>query len=259
MLPPVETMMAMLLADDASAFSTFATQVAAARPSLAALGWHLLTPLVQALSQAWRDDRCDSTAQIVAQGRLQLLLRQVVTPGAAPAGGSAGTALVAPLPGEPHIVGVTFAALALDAAGWAVRSAFPATTAQLEAHLRTDAFDLLHLASSDLMSRDETLREVAACIRAARRASCNPRLVILLSGRAFARQPGLSVLVGADGDGVGTEHPGADFAQLLAWARSCGRWPAAMAAQATLNDVALHIQRLRFGIPEEDTRPQRSE
>jgi hypothetical protein len=75
----------------------------------------------------------------------------------------------------------------------------------------------------------------------------------------FSRQPGLAVLVGADGDGVGQASPSADFANLLSWVQTRRHSPAAMVAQATLNDVALELQRLRFGIAEEDAhREQRA-
>jgi hypothetical protein len=251
-LPPIDDMTHALLDTSDHRFQDLIAQVVALHPSPDALGWHLLTPLAQALSRAWHAEQGDATAVIVAQGRLQSLLRRVAQGWPLPVAGSAGRALVVPVPGEPHLVGQTFAALALDAAGWSVRCAFPGDAAALDALLRAEHHDLLHLASSDVMSRDETLGAVAAAIRAARRASCNPNLVVLVSGRMFSQQPGLAVFVGADGDGVGQLNPSADFASLLSWVHARRHSPAAMVAQATLNDVALELQRLRFGIAEED-------
>jgi hypothetical protein len=258
-LPPIDEMTRALLDASSHRFEALITCVVALRPEPAALGWHLLTPLAQALSRAWHTEQGDATAVIVAQGRLQSLLRQVAQGWSLPVAGSAGRALVVPVPGEPHLVGQTFAALALDAAGWSVRCAFPGDAAALDALLRAEPYDMLHLASSDVMSREETLGTVAATIRAARRASRNPNLVVLVSGRMFSQQPGLAVFVGADGDGVGQASPSADFANLLSWVQTRRHSPAAMVAQATLNDVALELQRLRFGIAEEDAqREQRA-
>jgi hypothetical protein len=75
---------------------------------------------------------------------------------------------------------------------------------------------------------------------------------ILLSGRAFAQQPGLAQLLGADGDGLAQSVDGTDLDALIDYADRRRHSPELMAAQATLSDVMLQIQARRFGIREED-------
>ncbi|WP_204307136.1 hypothetical protein, partial [Klebsiella aerogenes] len=67
---------------------------------------------------------------------------------------------------------------------------------------------------SDSFTREHRLAELAALMRSARRESLRPQIQILLSGRAFAQQPGLAQLLGADGDGVAQKVDGADLDAL---------------------------------------------
>ena len=227
-------------------------RVSDAHPSLEALWLHLVKPVSAALGDAWMTDALDSTDLVVAYGHLLGLMR-ATSAAAWPSGPSTPQrlALVAPLPGEHEFAGASFAGIALHAQGWHVACAFPADSAALEAALSGKHFDVLHLAISDTFGREHRLAELAATIRALRRASANPMLQVLVSGRAFSKQPGLSTLVGADGDGLHQGSTPADLEATLTWARVRPHSVAAMVAQATINDVVLNIQRQRFGIPEE--------
>jgi hypothetical protein len=229
-----------------------------ARPSLPALWSHLVRPVSRALGEAWMTDALGSTELVIAHGRLLRLMRSAEPGAAGPVTAPPqGRALVAPLPGEREFAGASFAGMALHAQGWQVVCPFPEDRAALESELARSGFELLHLSLSDAFGRHDRLADLAATIRAARRASANPRLQVLVSGRAFSEQPGLSTLVGADGDGLYQGSTEADLAAILSWARVRPHSAAAMVAQATLNDVVLHLQRKRFGIPEEQTSAER--
>jgi hypothetical protein len=231
------------------------------RPSLAALWSHLVRPVSRALGEAWMTDALASTDLVIAHGQLLRLMRFAEPGAAVPVTAPLqGRALVAPLPGERDFAGASFAGMALQAQGWQVICPFPEDRAALETELASGGFELLHLSLSDVFGHHHRLADLAATIRAARRASANPRLQVLVSGRAFSEQPGLSTLVGADGDGLYQGSTDADLAAIMSWAQVRPHSAAAMVAQATLNDVVLHLQRKRFGIPEERTsaaHPQR--
>jgi hypothetical protein len=165
--------------------------------------------------------------------------------------------MVALWPGETHLAGVTFAGIALDGAGWAVRCAVPARLAELEDLVAHRAVDLLHIAISPVFCRDEQLPAIAAAVRRLRQASVNPRLLVVLGGQAFQDLPGLAVVLGADDSGLEEGSTAMDLRRMQRWTQVRSRSPGAMVAQALLNDVTLNMQRRLFGVPEEERPLQR--
>jgi hypothetical protein len=215
----------------------------------------VLAPLSRALGDAWLDDELGEGELLIGLARLQTLLRRVYSGSCDPPAGLHRTALVASLPREPHVLGVSVAATAFDLIGWRVQCCFPKRLDELLGAVQERSVDVLQLALSDSLHGEDRMAELAATVRAVRRASVNPQLVVLLGGRAFSEQPGLAVVLGADGDGLDQGTTAADLQSMLEYTRTRGHSPAAMAAQATLNDVALHLQRRRYGIAEEAAAP----
>lgn len=253
-LPAPAAMAEALLAEGEGPALELGRQVAALRPDASALGAHVLGPVSRSMAEAWQDDRCTGTQLVVAQGRLQALMRQACPPrqdGGTPARSAGRSALVALWPGETHLAGVTFASIALDGAGWAVRSVFPARLAELEDLVARQAVDLLHIALSPVFCRDEQLPALAVAVRRLRRASLNPALLVVLGGQAFQQLPGLAVVLGADDAGLEEGSSVMDLRRMLRWAQVRRRSPGAMVAQSLLSDVALNMQRRLFGVPEE--------
>ena len=166
---------------------------------------------------------------------------------AAPSPCAAGSrVLVAPLPDEPHLAGVTFAACAHERAGGAVSVVFERSAAGLCGVLERHRFDVLQLCSSEALVRQDHLQAVADLITQARRASIEPRLAVLLRGRIFTEQPGLAVVLGADDSFAAGTMDDAALASVLHWCRRRGESAALMAAQATLMEVARHVGERRF-------------
>lgn len=250
LVPATATMLAWSIAADDGPWRQLTERLAVAQPRLWALSQYVFGPLTRALGDAWSQDTVDTTDILIGITRMQAMLHQVGIDRLDDTV-SHRKALVACMPGETHIFGVSFAALALHAQGWHVECCFPADAAALLAELRRQPFDALHVALSDSFTREHRLAELAALMRSARRESLRPQMQILLSGRAFAQQPGLAQLLGADGDGVAQKVDGTDLDALIDYADRRRHSPAMMFAQATLNDVMLQIQRRRFGIPEE--------
>lgn len=246
-LPEPAALAVLLARGDEAQISALRDRVASMTPDWPTLGMHVLGPLARALGDAWRDDRLGAADLVIAQARLQSLLRQAAsrTFGGA-AQGHAGQVLVAPLQGETDLAGVTFASIAFDAAGWAVQCAFPKSTAELTASVN-GPIDVLHLAVSDAFTREHRMAELAGTIRAARRAAVNPHMLVLLSGRAFVEHPGIATVLGADGVGLAQGSRLQDIETMLAWARIRWSSPATIIAQAALHSVCLQIQRKRFG------------
>lgn len=249
-LPSPTEMASAFLDASAAASEALAERITAMRPTVEALGMHVLGPLSRALGDAWLDDRCTGTDLVIAQGRLQALVRQVLGHGTTQAPeGESRRALIAAAPGEVHLAGMSFAGVALDLAGWHVRCVFPDSTRDVEQEVAGAHFDLLHLALSESLTRGDRLAELAAMIRGARAASCNPSMQVLVSGRAFAEQPGLAALIGADDLGLGYGSDTNDLDHLLHFAQVREHSPAMLLAQSTLSELALEMQRRHFAPP----------
>lgn len=245
-LPPAEAMALTLCRGDEAEVSRLRDQVLAHEPLLSALGWHLVGPVSRAMGEMWMDDCLQGVELVLGQGRLQLLVRQVA--GQRPHRGPypSGLALVAPAPGEQHLAGATFAAVALDAAGWDVHFAFPRDDNELCATLRKHDYGLLHLAQSAVFARQDRLTDLAATIGHVRHKLDKPLLQILVSGRAFAEMPGLSTVVGANGDGLSQGTESSDLQHMLRWAGVRGRMSEVAVAQAAIDGVAERLLRGQF-------------
>lgn len=249
-LPAPEAMAMTLCRGDEPEVQALSRQVLAQRPLLAALGWHLVGPVSRAMGAMWMDDRLQGVELVLGQGRLQLLVRQVAGQRPRRIARPGGLALVAPAPGEQHLAGATFAAVALDAAGWQVDFAFPRDDTELCAALRARDYGVLHLAQSAVFAREDRITDLAATIRHVRQAMTRPMLQILVSGRAFAENPGLSTVVGADGDGLGQGSDATDLQAMLRWAGARGWLPEAAVAQAAIDKVATQLLRGQFAEPQ---------
>jgi hypothetical protein len=243
--PDTQTLAHMLLSpsEPSPAFMRRALAVDAA--ALDAIEAEVFDPVNRLLGQWWRDDRCSGTDLVIAQGRLMAWAHRWMT--VAPRPPAAGSrVLVAPLPGEQHLAGVTLAACAHERAGSMVEVAFARSADELCAVLEQRRFDMLQLCSSELLAREDRLRAAADVIAQARRASVEPRLAVLLRGRVFTEQPGLGVVLGADDSFAAGAMDDAALASVLSWCRRRGQSPALMAAQATLMAVAHHVGEQRF-------------
>ncbi|MGI4792660.1 MAG: BLUF domain-containing protein [Janthinobacterium lividum] len=169
----------------------------------------LLELTARLLGNDWMEDRCSEAEVTLAFCTLQRLLRLLHRP-ARVNGEWAGSALVTPQPGELHGLCASMSAHALRAEGWAVRCEFPDNDGALTCSLKTSWFDLLDLSLSAAFTRSDRLEALAATIRRARSASCNPALVVAVGGRAFAEDRSLVAQFGADrlaGDQEDADEP----------------------------------------------------
>ncbi len=106
--------------------------------------------------------------------------------------------LIAPEPGELHGLGATLDTTVLQTAGWSPQSAFPADDNALGDLVAGRWFDVLDLSLSPAFRREQDLPRVARTIAEARRASCNPALVVVVGGRVFLEEKTAGPAVGAD-------------------------------------------------------------
>lgn len=243
--PDTETLAQTLLSPNEPSAAFMRRAVAVDAAALDAIESAVFDPVNRLLGQWWSEDRCSGAELVIAQTRLMSWAHRWMS--AAPPPGAAGLrVLVAPLPGETHLAGVTLAACALERAGATVSVVFARTAEVLCNALKQERFDVLQLCCSESLPRQDHLRAVAGLIAQARRAAAEPRMAVLLRGRIFTEQPGLGVILGADDSYAAGAMDDAALATLLHWCRHRGHSTAAMAAQATLMEVARHVGEQRL-------------
>ncbi|MFZ4532289.1 MAG: cobalamin B12-binding domain-containing protein [Alsobacter sp.] len=163
----------------------------------------LLAPTARCLGELWEEDLCDFLDVTVGLSRLQCILQEL-TPYLGPERGdteSLRRILLLPAPHETHTFGIAMVEKFFRASGWDVAGG-AGSSADLAVDLvRAEWFGIAGFS----VSTENHLDAVGACIRATRRASCNPAISVIVGGPLFVDRPDLAVLLGADalaGDGV---------------------------------------------------------
>ena len=158
----------------------------------------VIEPAARHLGDCWLEDACSELEVTMALGLLQSAARGA-TAACLPVEAVRGpVVLVAPAPSEPHLLGAALDAHQLACAGWDVRLETPACDNDLRALVSATWIDALDLALSPALTREDALPRLARTIAQARAASCNPDLVVLVSGRMFFEHTDAGHLVGAD-------------------------------------------------------------
>ena len=195
----------LLIAVDAT--SAFA-MVEAARYryiSLGSLVAELLEPAARDLGDLWQSDDCTELEVTLGLVRLQAIAREFGLGTPRLRALHPPVVLVAPQPGEAHMLGAVLDAEMLWQAGWSPRVDFPSSSGALDSLVASTWIDALDLSLSTSFQRDHRLAQVGKTIASARLASLNPDVVVVVSGRVFsdlakAGDSGATVRgIGADG------------------------------------------------------------
>jgi hypothetical protein len=205
----------LLLTDEAAACRLI--DEVASRSTLMELFAGLLEPAARALGDLWDEDCCSDFDLTIALCRMQTEMRRI-SYSHFPACGARidqASVLIAPQPGETHMLGAALDSEMLWQAGWQTRCEFPATDEALQDMLADQRFDVLDLSPSASFRREAWTTRVATTITGARRASRNQRLVIAIGGRRFA-----DPLSGAGTNDVGADVYSMSSSRLHAALRS---------------------------------------
>ena len=156
----------------------------------------LMMPAARRLGDYWDEDSISFADVTIGLGRLQQVVR---TLGWKPTqeGGpdhSTQSALFVPATTEQHTFGLFIIEDFFRRAGWRTWIETSGLREDVVDMVSHHWFDLLGLSASC----DARTEDVAATITAARKASRNPGLLILVGGRLFVERPDLVSLVGAD-------------------------------------------------------------
>jgi methanogenic corrinoid protein MtbC1 len=160
----------------------------------------LFEPAARSLGDLWSADECSEFEVTIGLCHLQSAMRRLSFDRLAPPVTHAAqrSVLVVPQPGEPHLFCAALNAELLRQAGWNTHSEFPASDHALKDLVSNGWYDAIDLSLSPALRREHWLPRITETLRLVRRASRNPAITIVVSGRVFAERPEIGEQVGAD-------------------------------------------------------------
>ncbi len=165
--------------------------------SLETIYLDVLTPAARRLGEWWDADLCDFTQVTIGLWRLQQLMYELspAFQDDAQRGVHIHRAMLVPVPGSQHTLGLLMVAEFFRRAGWGVWGDPAAAEAELVEAAKTSWFDIVGFSVGAVSQ----LSNLKAAITAIRRASLNPGIVVMVGGPVFIDTPALVAEVGADG------------------------------------------------------------
>lgn len=196
--PDAERLATLAIGSDADAARTLLKDAQNRLVSYRAMTEQLIEPAARHLGDLWSDDHCGEYEVALGLCRLQTYMREVNADTTPDVAAHPLVVLVAPLPGEIHMLGATLGAEATWQSGWETHVRFPSTDEALRNIVATDWFDAIDLSLSPAFQRDHRIQHMEQIIHTVRQASRNPALVVVAGGRAFFDRLASSGDVGAD-------------------------------------------------------------
>lgn len=189
-------------------------EVHAELQSIAELTETLIEPTARRLGDLWASDDCGECDVTLGLCRLQTMLRELAADSVQDFTPHPLIILVAPLPGEIHMLGATLDAEALWQAGHDARIRFPSTEQALRQLVANDWYDAIDLSLSAAFTREHRLERMGQIIASVRRHSKNPALIVIVGGRAFHDHMAASHNVHGDVCCTSASQLSADIARL---------------------------------------------
>jgi hypothetical protein len=190
----------LLIAADPGAALELIRELQADDPATLPLFGAVFEPAARRLGDLWSEDICSEFDVTLALARIQTAVRLMGHDLARRSGGKlpGPEVLIVPEPGELHRLGAALDSEVLWNIGWNPHCEYPADDHALEDLLAASWFDVLDLSLSAAFRREHWLPRLTRTIAAARHASRNPTLVVVVGGRVFAEHPAIGARVGAD-------------------------------------------------------------
>lgn len=160
----------------------------------------LLAPSARKLGEMWESDECDFLDVTMGLWRLQEVMREIAarSPNERAYLNSPRSALFSPMPGDNHNFGALMIEEVFARAGWQSEALVKPERRELLDRLSRQPFDLVGLT----LTRDCPTAALANLIKAMRKVSANPDIIVFVGGRMVNENPMLVRDVGADGTGA---------------------------------------------------------
>jgi methanogenic corrinoid protein MtbC1 len=188
-----------VLSPDDSAALRYIGQLRAKGFGLEALLLNLMAPTARRLGELWTSDALSFTEVTVGLSRMQNVLRELSLGHNHEvfADAETPTVMFLPVPGEQHTFGVMMVEELFRRSGFNVVTA-PLEHRELMFMVKNNDYDILGFS----ISCEQLVDKLTWVIRAARRASRNRDLKIMVGGRVFVEHPELVKHCGADATAI---------------------------------------------------------
>lgn len=173
--------------------------------ALEAIFLELLAPAARRLGALWEADLCSFADVTVGLWRLQQVVHELSPAfhAGAPLAMQSRRAILVPVPGSQHTLGLFMVAEFFRRAGWYVWGDAMVSAREIGEAVRREWFDVLGLS----IGSETHLDVLARLIAEMRGASHNPALAVLVGGPIVLADPSVVARVGADG--TATDAPDA--------------------------------------------------
>ncbi len=198
---------ALAIGNDEASVSAYFVKMRALGHSLNSLFLDLLAPTARRLGELWEEDACDFFDVTLGLARLQEVLRIFGCAEASTNCERRQRALLVTAPSEVHGFGLEIVANFMRAASWDVALLKGVSIDENVEAVAREWYAIYGVA----LAAEAGLDTVAKLICAARRASRNKFIAVIVGGRVFTANPQLAIQVGAD-----ATAPDAPTATLLA-------------------------------------------
>lgn len=194
-IPPemVETFAHLVFSPDDSDAGALIEQLLEDGASAESVMLELLAPAARLMGEMWCSDDASFLDVTLGLSRIQRLMRQLRLPD----GGllaDRGTALLMPVPGEQHVLGLRMVEELLLRDGWRVRTIQTASDTQAGQAASEEVYDFVGFS----MSGERLLPALRSVIREVRAQSRNRGVRIMVGGVAFSGQARLTPPLDAD-------------------------------------------------------------
>lgn len=182
--------------NDASVSTAFVAGLRAAGMSLDVIYLDLLAPAARHLGALWEADLCPFADVTLGLWRLQQVMHGLGSAFQDEAAYKvhARRAMLVPVPGSQHTLGLFMVAEFFRRAGWDVWGDAMVSSHDIVTAVRAEWFDVVGIS----VATEAQFETLASVILAVRKASQNRSLVVIIGGPIVASTPGLVARVGAD-------------------------------------------------------------
>lgn len=186
----------LVVVHDVAVASAFVDAVIKQGATLELVFTQLFTPAARHLGELWTEDRCTFSEVTIALARIQQLVHEFspffeAEAEPRPLGKSA---LLLPMPGEQHSLGILIVEEFFRRAGWDVWAPIGISQAELLNLISQERFDVVGIS----VGGEGLLDRIASGIHDVRKASANPDIAVMVGGRFFNEHPQYVAHVGAD-------------------------------------------------------------
>lgn len=186
----------LVLHNDAGVSTAFVASLRGAGMPLDVIYLDLLAPAARHLGALWEADLCPFADVTVGLWRLQQVMHDLGSAFQDDAEFKvhARRAMLVPVPGSQHTLGLFMVAEFFRRAGWDVWGDAMVSAREIAAAARSQWFDVVGFS----VGSETQFEALASVILDVRKASKNPHLTVIIGGPVVALTPGLVARVGAD-------------------------------------------------------------